>query len=682
MSLRSSLIALALLLPLGVVAQDPTPPTEPAAETQIEAPVEAGADLAGRTHKVIARDAIRDADCLECHGETGFAVPTGTQGQGPMRPLDINAQALEGSVHGGLDCLNCHNDIEQIPHKKDGLKAVDCVACHLSLGEGAAPPRKSWLGFDEMEIVIQTKGYTHSIHADAHLDPGANKAKGSNAGCADCHTAHYVYPPSDPQSSVHRLNSPERCGACHEKALAEYRTSIHGAALKTPWKGESATCADCHSSHRISAKEGVESHRVVVDQCGNCHERETRSYQATTHGQLAWLGHKDVAQCKDCHAPHDTRKSDDPGSKVHPDKILETCRTCHKNAGPEFAQFRAHADLGDYRRNPEVWWLGRIMVGIVIGVLIFFYAHSMLWFIREVKSRPIAWVKVDGRSYPVRTKRHKHQSGCHFRRFSWQWRVNHWALALSVMTLVFTGMTVMYPDTAWAMTAIRLAGGWEGFGMVHRTAAVVFLIAVFGHGVVVIYRILRSPGFQWFGPDSLLPRPKDWHDLKAQFLWFFGQGEPPRFDRWTYWEKFDYWAVYWGAFVIGLSGIILWLSDSLSAVLPGWVFNLATLAHGVEAFLAVTTLFVVHFFNNHFRPSKFPLDTVMFIGSWDLEEFKEERPEHYARLHASGELEHLLVDPPSPTANLLSHILGFTLLGIGLTLLVLVIIGFAGRGLV
>jgi len=189
---------------------------------------------------------------------------------------------------------------------------------------------------------------------------------------------------------------------------------------------------------------------------------------------------------------------------------------------------------------------------------------------------------------------------------------------------------------------------------------VIFLLAVLGHLVAVLTRVLRDPDFEWFGPDSLLPRKKDWEDMKAQFRWFFGKGEQPRFDRFTYWEKFDY----------------------LLEFLPGWVFNIASIAHGVEAFLAVTTLFVVHFFNNHFRPAKFPLDTVMFSGSWDLEEFKEERPLEYERLVASGELEKHLVKPPSKLANVVYHILGFTLLGIGISLLVMVLVGFFERGLV
>ncbi len=306
----------------------------------------------------------------------------------------------------------------------------------------------------------------------------------------------------------------------------------------------------------------------------------------------------------------------------------------------------------------------------------------MLWFWRELKSRPYESVKVDGIRFRVRAKRIKHDSGRHFRRFSWQWRVNHWALALSVMTLTITGMVVMFPETAWAMFLIDLFGGPGSFGYIHRTAAVIFLFAVFGHGIIVSVKLLKDKDFDWFGVDSLLPRKKDWADMKAQFNWFFGKGEPPRFDRWAYWEKFDYWAVYWGAFVIGLSGLILWFSPFFSQYFPGWVFNLSTLAHGLEAFLAVMTLFVVHFFNNHFRPSKFPLDIVMFTGSWDLEEFKEERPEEYERLKASGELEKRLVDPPTRKVKTVSYVFGFTLLGTGLILLALVIIGFLQHGLI
>jgi thiosulfate reductase cytochrome b subunit len=242
----------------------------------------------------------------------------------------------------------------------------------------------------------------------------------------------------------------------------------------------------------------------------------------------------------------------------------------------------------------------------------------------------------------------------------------------------------MYADSVWAVKVVNLFGGPEHAAIIHRIAAVAFLTAVIGHIVALFYKLIihRKGSFEWFGPDSLLPRRKDVTDMRDQFRWFFGKGPQPRFDRWTYWEKFDYWAVYWGALVIGVSGLLLWFSEFFSRYLPGWVFNIATVAHGVEAFLAVTTLFVVHFFNNHFRPGKFPLDTVMFIGSWSLAELQEERPANYDRLVQAGTLEQHLVPPPSKRANLISHILGFTLIGFGLLLLLLVVIGFVQKGLV
>jgi cytochrome b subunit of formate dehydrogenase len=148
------------------------------------------------------------------------------------------------------------------------------------------------------------------------------------------------------------------------------------------------------------------------------------------------------------------------------------------------------------------------------------------------------------------------------------------------------------------------------------------------------------------------------------------------FDRWTYWEKFDYWAPFWGVTIIGLSGVMLWFPYTTASYLPGWVFNVATIFHGEEALLAALFLFTVHFFNNHFRPDKFPLDVVMFTGAMPLEEFKREHTVEYNRLVATGELSKYLVDAPSQPMTRGSRILGFSLIGFGLILLVLVLTGF------
>jgi cytochrome b subunit of formate dehydrogenase len=163
------------------------------------------------------------------------------------------------------------------------------------------------------------------------------------------------------------------------------------------------------------------------------------------------------------------------------------------------------------------------------------------------------------------------------------------------------------------------------------------------------------------------------------FKWFLGRGSRPQFDRWTYFEKFDYWAVFWGVTIIGFSGLTLAFPYITASYLPGWVFNVATLVHGEEAFLAAVFLFTVHFFNNHFRPDKLPPpDIVMFTGTQSLEEFRRDHGAQYQRLVDSGELEKYLVDQPSQPMTRGSKILGLILIAIGLTLLVLVAVGFFG----
>ena len=217
--------------------------------------------------------------------------------------------------------------------------------------------------------------------------------------------------------------------------------------------------------------------------------------------------------------------------------------------------------------------------------------------------------------------------------------------------------------------------------MIHRVNAVIFAAVFFWHLAYMGLNLWRQrKTFRWFGPDSMIPNLQDGRDMLAMFKWFFGKGPRPVFEHWTYWEKFDYWAPFWGVTIIGVSGLMMWVPHITGAFLPGWVFNVGTLVHGEEAFLAAVFLFTVHFFNNHFRPDKFPLDVVMFTGTFSIEEFKHQHAVQYQRLVDSGELEKYLVDPPSAAKLTAAKILGFTLIVIGLTLLTLVGIGFFTGG--
>ena len=131
-----------------------------------------------------------------------------------------------------------------------------------------------------------------------------------------------------------------------------------------------------------------------------------------------------------------------------------------------------------------------------------------------------------------------------------------------------------------------------------------------------------------------------------------------------------------GVAIIGTSGAMLWFKEFTASILPGWVFNVATIFHGEEAFLAVGFLFSVHFFNNHWRPENFPLDIMMFTGSMPLGKVQASYSIEYDRLVRTGQLDKYLVEAPSPPMKLGSQIFGFALMASGLILLILILSGF------
>lgn len=623
-----------------------------------------------------------DSNCLECHGVKGFAAPTGEFGESRKRSLYVEADILHDSIHANEHCVSCHATIDRIPHKITAQKqTVDCIGCHKKQSakytelhtEDSMARVLAGLPPDippTPKVQLEGTHYLDSIHAKSNKDhPGQ-----ANATCADCHGKHNVFPVTRKEAQTYRLSSAQTCGTCHEQALKAYTNSAHGSKVKREGKLDSAVCTDCHSAHTIASTKENPVKLAITENCGSCHEKELQTYRNTYHGQINRLGYTHTAKCADCHGSHNILPSKNPAAPTHPDNRLKTCSTeCHKQASAGFVSFEPHGNTHDYQRFPAMWITSKFMIALLFGVFLLFWTHSALWFRREYLDRKTgaAMLHIDDKGEPVLKQ-------AHIQRFSWQWRLAHLLLALAVMALVLTGTTVLYADSFWAPTMMKLLGGPNIAGMIHRVAASTFGAIFFGHIGVALYKILvlEKGRFEWFGSHSLLPNKKDWRDFIAMLLWFLGKGPRPVFDRWTYWEKFDYWAPFWGMFIIGLSGLTLWFPVFFGKFLPGWVFNVATIVHGEEAFLAAVFLFTVHFFNCHFRPEKFPVDVIMFTGSQTLAEFRHERPLEYARLVSEGKLEHYLVGAPSVKMARYSRILGLTLIAIGLMLLVLVLLGF------
>jgi cytochrome b subunit of formate dehydrogenase len=269
---------------------------------------------------------------------------------------------------------------------------------------------------------------------------------------------------------------------------------------------------------------------------------------------------------------------------------------------------------------------------------------------------------------------HAH-GGRHYRRFGALERWLHAGMMFSFIGCSLSGLPLLFPYAAWGQAVAGLMGGFEGAALVHRACAVLMGVVFVVHIFQFLWKGLASNSILTvlWGPNSMVPQPKDAVDLYQHMKYFMGMGPRPKFDRYTYWEKFDYMAVFWGMFIIGGSGLLLWFFEELSGILPGWAFNVATLVHGHEALLAIGFIFTIHFFNGHLRAEKFPMDTVIFTGTMSEHEFKDERPLEYERMQQMGQLKSLEAQAPSAGKMMLAWVVGGTGLILGLLTIVLMI---------
>ncbi len=263
-----------------------------------------------------------------------------------------------------------------------------------------------------------------------------------------------------------------------------------------------------------------------------------------------------------------------------------------------------------------------------------------------------------------------------FQRFTRLNRALHIVMIVSFMSLALTGLTLKFSYTGWARVMSQLFGGFESAGYIHRAGAVLMIGTFLTHLVDLVRRKSREYG-SWrallFGPDTMLFTKKDLGEFIGSIKWFLGKGPRPMYGRWTYWEKFDYFAVFWGMTIIGSTGLMLWFPVLFTLVFPGWLINVATIIHSDEALLAVGFIFTVHFFNTHLRPEKFPMDIVIFTGRMPLEEFKEDKPGEYEALVKSGQLEKHLVEAYPPIVIRAVRAFGWTALAMGLAIVLWII---------
>ena len=261
-----------------------------------------------------------------------------------------------------------------------------------------------------------------------------------------------------------------------------------------------------------------------------------------------------------------------------------------------------------------------------------------------------------------------------FTRFTLEQRYMHAIMLTTFLGLAATGITIRFSTNAWAQHFAFAIGGFGTILFIHKLCAVTLTLEFMYHIKDLATRILfrKEKGLLW-GSSSMVPNLKDLQDILGNFRWFFGRGPKPKIGSYAYWEKFDYWAVFWGMLIIGFSGYVMWFGPFFGKFLPGWALNAVQIVHGEEALLATAFIFSIHFINAHLRPDNFPMDTTIFTGTMTEDEFKQRHGEEYVQLVRDGSLNQKLTTKPPTWLLNFSKVMGFTAVLIGVLLLVLTV---------
>jgi len=215
-----------------------------------------------------------------------------------------------------------------------------------------------------------------------------------------------------------------------------------------------------------------------------------------------------------------------------------------------------------------------------------------------------------------------------FQRFTLVFRVQHIVLFTSVILLVFTGLPLKFPESLMAELIFPSEGAFMFAKLIHRLAAAALILDSLFH---LYYIVITKDGRNNF--RHLLPGFKDAGDVLHNIKYFIGREKShARFDRFSYIEKFDYWAVYWGIVVMVGTGLGLWFNDQFMKFLPKYLLDVLKEMHSDEALLATLAIVIWHFYNVHFNPSRFPGTMMWWHGKITLEEIKKEHPLEYERI--------------------------------------------------
>ncbi|MCC6477311.1 cytochrome b/b6 domain-containing protein [bacterium] len=568
--------------------------------------------------------------CFDCHGEHRSRAPSDTTLRvtnespaeatcGACHPESVqrynqslHAWALEtGSVRAPR-CESCHgahnirpvSDPQSPMHRSRQVET--CAKCHSQIGITLDP---------DVRLPRSFENYLESTHG--------KKLKEGNTEvpvCIDCHGGHAIRGGNDPNSTIAHVNIDKTCGKCHEKEQGLYRQSIHYRALISGID-DSPTCTGCHGEHLlISPKDPLSkvSHsRVAAETCGKCHENPdvirkyglapdvVSTYSDSYHGLATQAKHKDTPSCADCHEAHDVRTAHDSLSTIHKSNVTETCAKCHPKADDKFAASYTHVALQPVEGGAN-WWIARIywvLLAVIIGGMV---VHNLLILnFHMVKAR-------------------EHQTaGKKVTRFDKHQLVQHMALSVSFIMLAVTGFALKFPNAWWVKFSAMIGFSEPVRRITHRIMAVILIGCSIYH---VVYLFMTRRGQEEL--KAMLPAKSDVSEFSENMAYHLNKRkDPPKFDRYDYSQKAEYWALIWGTVLMIATGFVLWFPAELSPILPAWAVPVSQTIHLYEAWLATLAIVVWHFFFVIFHPEEYPMSWTWLTGkiSLDLVKHRHER---------------------------------------------------------
>ncbi len=538
-----------------------------------------------------------------------------------------HAHAQASGIQGAPTCIDCHrNPIVHVTAKQDTtqLKIAQeklCLSCHLD-DPNVKARMSPTAGF--------IAAYEVSVHGSA-----LQKGNGKAANCVDCHGSHEMKKGSDATSRVAKANIPRTCARCHADVAKAFGSSVHGMAVKNG-VNSAPVCTDCHGEHNIlkhtDPRSPVAAGNVSSQVCSPCHSSvklsqkyglandRFRTFADSYHGLAGTAGSVQVANCASCHGVHDIKPSSDPTSRINKANLVKTCGSCHPGANDNFTKGAVHI-IASENNESALYYVSATYIILIIVVVGGMFFHNLIDFIRKSR-RQLMYRRGLIPRPPVAHRL--------YLRMSFSERIQHASLLISFITLVLTGFALKYPE-AWWVAPIRNISPlmFELRGILHRIAAVVMVAASLFH----IYYVLFVPRGKQLIRD-LLPTLDDVTDAIGVLKYNLGfSAVKPKFGRFSYIEKSEYWALIWGTFVMAATGLILWFDNTFLGILTKMWWDVARAVHYYEAWLATLSIIVWHFYFVVFNPDIYPINLAFWKGTLTEEEMEEEHPKELEEIH-------------------------------------------------